>query len=139
MLTGVPGTTATATYEPASPRGIRRIFHRLTGNRKGAAVTGGKDFVPPKPTRAIQFVLPPGSSAALANNKEVDVKAEIDATGRVTRVELLSPRDEELATLAGYAASHWSFTPAKLEDRAVPGEVILHFDFSGSPASAKAR
>jgi len=138
-LAGTLGTTATATYEAVSPRGIRRILHRLTGNRKGAAVTGGKNFTPPHPIREIQFVLPPGASAALTQKKEIDVKAEVDASGRVTRIELLSPRDEELATLAGYAASHWSFAPARLEEQPVPGEVILHFDFNGSPASAKPR
>jgi Gram-negative bacterial TonB protein C-terminal len=64
----------------------------------------------------------------------MDLKASIDASGHVTRVELLSPRDEELVTLAAYAANHWSFTPARLDEQPVPGEVILHFHFDSNPA-----
>ena len=121
--------SATATYEVPNQKGIRRIIHKLAGIRKGSAVTGGKDFVPPKPLREIQFVLQPGASPILARRKEMDLKATVDASGRVTRVELLSPRDADLATLAGYAATHWSFSPAQLDEQAVPSEVILHFDF----------
>ena len=62
----------------------------------------------------------------------MDLKATVDASGRVTRVELLSPKDEELVRLAAYAAGTWSFVPAKVNDRAVPSEVILHFTFSGN-------
>jgi hypothetical protein len=131
------GSTATATYEVSNPKGIHRIIQKLTGIRKGSAVLGGKDFVPPKPIHEIQFVLPPGASPILAERKKMDLKASVDASGRVTRVELLSPRDEELATLAGYAASHWSFSPAQLDQQAVPSEVILHFEFHGGPVPAQ--
>jgi Gram-negative bacterial TonB protein C-terminal len=95
---------------------------------------GGKEFVPPRPTHELQFVLPPGGVPALAHKKQMDLKASIDASGHVTRVELLSPRDEELVTLAAYAANHWSFTPARLDEQPVPGEVILHFHFDSNPA-----
>ncbi len=133
-FTGTAGSSATATYELPNPKGIHRIFHKLAGIGRQSAVTGGKDFVPPKPVHAIQFVLPPGGVPILAQRKKLDLKASVDASGRVTRVELLSPRDEELATLAGYAASHWSFSPAQLDEQAVPSEIILHFDFSSVSA-----
>ena len=131
------GSTATATYELPNPKGIHRIIHKLAGIRRRSAVTEGKHFVPPKPLHEIQFVLPPGAIPILAQRKKMDLKASVDASGRITRVELLSPRDEELATLAGYAANHWSFSPAQLDEQAVPSEVILHFDFNGSPVPAK--
>jgi hypothetical protein len=133
-FTGTAGSSATATYEFHNPKGIHRIFHKLAGIGRQSAVTGGKDFVPPKPVHEIQFVLPPGGVPILAQRKKLDLKASVDASGRVTRVELLSPRDEELATLAGYAASHWSFSPAQLDKEAVPSEIILHFDFSSASA-----
>jgi hypothetical protein len=61
--------------------------------------------------------------------KRMDVKASVDASGRVTRVELLSPRDEDLVTLAAYAANGWRFAPAELNDELVPAKIILHFSF----------
>jgi hypothetical protein len=134
---GTVGSSATATYELPNPKGIHRIIHKLAGIGRQSAVTGGKDFVPPRPIHEIQFVLLPGSIPILAHRKKIDLKASVDASGRVTRVELLSPRDEELATLAGYAASHWSFSPAQLDEQPVPSEIILHFDFNGSPVPAK--
>ena len=62
----------------------------------------------------------------------MDLKATVDESGRVTRVQLLFPKNEELVRLAAYAASNWPFVPAKLNDKAVPGEVTLHFTFSGN-------
>jgi hypothetical protein len=138
-FTGTVGSSATATYEMPNPKGIHRIVHELAGIGRRSAVTRGKDFVPPRPIHEIQFVLPPDAVSILAQRKKIDLKADVDASGRVTRVELLSPRDEELATLAGYAASHWSFSPAQLDERAVPSEIILHFDFNGGTALAKGR
>ena len=102
--------------------GIRRI-HRNPENAEGYVVS--------RPARAITLVLPPEASAALTRGT-MDLKATVDASGRVTRVELLSPKDEELVRLAAYAASAWPFVPAKVNNRAVPSEVILHFTFSGN-------
>ena len=136
-FTETVGDSATATCEVSKPKGIHRIIHKLAGIRKGAAVTGGQDFVPPRPVHEIRFVLPSGAIPILAQGKKMDLKANVDASGRVTRVELLSPRDEELATLVGYAASRWSFSPAQLDEQAVPSEVVLHFDFHGGPVPSK--
>ncbi len=131
---GTIGNTATATWESPSPKGVRRIINKLPGLRRHSVVAGGKEFVPPRPIHEVQFVLPPGGIPALARTKQMDLKASIDASGHVTRVELLSPRDEELVTLAAYAANHWSFAPARLDEQPVPGEVILHFHFDSNPA-----
>ena len=131
------GRSATATYESPNPNGIRRMINKLAGIGRRSAVNGGKNFVPARPIHEIAFMLPPGAIPILAQRKKMDLRASVDASGRVTRVELLSPRDEELATLAGYAASHWSFSPAQLDGQAAPSEIILHFDFNGGPAAAK--
>ena len=93
--------------------------------------------MPPQPIHNIQFVLPPGGVLALAQNKQIDLKASVDASGHVTRVELISPRDEELVTLAAYAASDWKFAPAHLDEQAVPAEVILHFHFDNDAVPEK--
>ena len=134
---GTIGSTATATCEAYNPKGIRRIVSKLSGLRRHSAAAGGKEFVPPRPIHAVQFVLPPGGIPVLAQKKQMDLKASIDASGHVTRVELLSPRDEELVTLAAYAANHWNFAPARLDDQPVPGEVILHFHFDSNLAPEK--
>ena len=62
----------------------------------------------------------------------MELKASVNEAGGVTRVELLSPKDEELVRLSSYAASDWSFIPARVNDKPVPSEVILHFDFRGN-------
>ena len=90
------------------------------------------DFVPPKPLRDITFTLPPGASPRLMQKKQMDLKASVDETGRVTRVELLAIPDEELVKLASYAASDWHFQPARLNAKPVLSEVILHFKFNGN-------
>jgi hypothetical protein len=122
--------TATATYEPVRPSGLQRMIHKVPGLRRlNPSSTGGKGFVPPRPIHDIQFVLPADASPALMQKKRMDVKASVDASGRVTRVELLSPRDEDLVTLAAYAANGWRFAPAELNDELVPAKIILHFSF----------
>ncbi len=92
VFTATAGSTATATYELPNPKGIHRIFHKLAGIGRQSPVTGGKNFVPPRPVHEIQFVLPPGGIPILAQRKKMDLKASVDASGRITRVELLSPK-----------------------------------------------
>ena len=62
----------------------------------------------------------------------MDLRAFVDQSGRVTRVQLLSPKSEELVDVAANAASNWPFIPAKLNDMTIPSEVILHFTFGGN-------
>lgn len=90
-----------------------------------------KGFVAARPAREITLVLPAEARAILTQNR-MDLKASVDESGRVTRVQLLAPKDEELVRLASYAASDWPFVPAKLNDKAVPSEVILHFNFGSN-------
>jgi len=62
----------------------------------------------------------------------MDLRAFVDESGRVTRVQLLSPKDERLVDAAANAASNWPFVPAKLNDISIPSEVTLHFNFGGN-------
>lgn len=122
----------TATLEPVRPALVRRMLGKVPGLRRihqSPANTDG--YVAPRPAREINLVLPPEARAALTQGT-MDLKATVNESGHVTRVQLLSPKDEELVRLAAYAAGSWPFVPAKINDEAVPGEVILHFKFSGN-------
>ena len=124
---------ATASYEPSRPNRLKRLIHEVPGLRKlNPASADSKGFVPPRPLHDIQISLPPETRTVLMQKKQMDLKASVNASGRVTRVELLSPRDEYLANLASYNAAAWRFAPAKLNDQPVPSEVILHFRFDAS-------
>jgi outer membrane biosynthesis protein TonB len=122
----------TATAEPARPALVRRVLGRVPGLRRIRQSPANTDgYVAPRPVREISLVLPPAARAALPQGT-MDLKATVNEVGHVTRVQLLSPKDEELVRLAAYAAGSWPFVPAKINDEAVPGEVILHFTFSGN-------
>jgi hypothetical protein len=121
---------ATASYEPAKPNRVKRLIHEVPGLRKlSPSVADGKGFVPPRPLHDIQISLPPDTSTVLMQERRMDLKASVDASGRVTRVELLFPRGKYLATLAAYNATRWRFVPAELNDHPVSSEIILHFRF----------
>ena len=130
---------ATATYEPVKPNSFRRVIQKVPVLRRlDPSSTGGQGFAPPQPLHDIRFALPPDAIPMLMRKKQMDLKASVDASGRVTRVQLLSPRDEDLVTRAADAANAWRFAPAQLNGHPVPGEVILHFSFDDSPAAQAA-
>jgi hypothetical protein len=93
------------------------------------SVADGKGFVPPRPLHDIQISLPPDTSGVLMQEKRMDLKASVDASGRVTHVELSFPRNKYLAQLAAYNATGWRFATAELNDHPVSSEIILHFRF----------
>jgi Gram-negative bacterial TonB protein C-terminal len=67
----------------------------------------------------------------------MNVKASINESGRVTRVELLAPKDRWLVNLAAYVACNWKFAPALRNDINVSSEVILHFRFDSDRATPR--
>jgi len=122
---------AIATYEMAKPSRLKRVIKTVPGLRRITRDSDiGEGFVPPHPLDKITIVLPPGASPAAIEQKGMDVKASINEFGRVIRVELLEPKDEELVNLAAYAANGWRFTPARRNDITVASLVILHFKFN---------
>jgi TonB family protein len=130
ILTYKTCCVGTATFEPARPALVRRMLGKVPGLRRihqNPANTDG--YVAPRPAREISLVLPPEARAALIRGT-MDLKATVNESGHVTRIELLSPKNDELVRLAAYAAGSWPFVPAKVDDEAVPGDVILHFTFS---------
>jgi len=88
-------------------------------------------FVPPKPVREFKPALTESEAAWLQRPVPIDVKVYVGETGKVEFAEVLTNgRRSELASEAVYAARKWTFTPARMGDEAVPGEVILHFRFA---------
>lgn len=127
---------STATYEPVRPNGFQRALQKVPGLRRldmdPAAEPG---YAPPQPVRDVRFAITPDSSPMLMRAGRMDLRATVDASGRVTRVALLSPRDEKLADLVAAAAREWRFAPAEVNGSPVPGDVMLHFDFDNTPAA----
>lgn len=119
----------TATAEPAKPARLDRVLQKIPGLRRiHRSPDGDGGYVAARPAHRILLMLPPESRAALGDGT-MDLKATVNESGAVTRVELLSPKNEELVRLAAYAASDWRFVPARSNDKTVPSEVILHFSF----------
>ena len=68
---------------------------------------------------------------AQTQHPNVDVKVWIDDTGQVTKAELLSDDVEpDVADIASNAAYKWTFEPARLSDRPVSSEMVMHFHFA---------
>lgn len=132
--TGVPvpfrekPVVGTATFQPAKQGGLKRVLGALRIHQKPE---GQEGFVAAKPVRDITLVLP-AEMRSILQQGGMDLKATVDESGHVTRVQLLSPKDDELIRLAAYAAGSWPFTPARVNDRPVPSEILVHFNFGGN-------
>ena len=83
----------TATFEPARPALLKRVLGKVPGLRRIHQNPANADgYLPPRPARPISMVLPPETGAALTQGT-MDLKATVNESGRVTRVELLSPKN----------------------------------------------
>ena len=97
-----------------------------------------REFLPPKPIRETTPAVPAELRRTLKSEVKLDVRTYIDQSGKVTYAEMLSninEADRDLASLAVFDARHWEFTPARLGERIVPGQAILHYRF-GNPLMA---
>ncbi len=103
-----------------------------------------QDYVPPAPLRNPAPADSP--RRAMARDVNIDVKVYVNPAGKVDYSEVLSnvvEADRDLAALAMFSARRWEFVPARSGDEAVPGEVILHYQFgpgvrpAGNPAVAE--
>ena len=89
------------------------------------------DYVPPAALRNPGLTSPPQRSVSREVN--IDVKVYVNPAGKVDYSEVLSKvaePDRDLAASALFSARRWEFVPARDGDGTVPGEVILHYQFT---------
>ena len=89
-------------------------------------------YTPPRPIRRPQPVLPAAVANLVAAEADVDVKVQIDETGRVVIAEPLPtsrPVSSSLVGAARSAAMLWRFEPARQGAQRVPSVLILRFQY----------
>jgi hypothetical protein len=121
-------------YEPVKTARLQRVIQRVPGLRRiGKNTDSEEELIPPHPLHEIKWAVPFGLNSSSGGPRHVSLKADIDESGGVTRVELLAPKSEDLLTRAADAAGAWKFTPARVNDKAVASQIILHFWFEDRP------
>lgn len=89
-------------------------------------------ILPPKAIRQSKPVLPPTVKAMLKRRVDIQIRVNIDASGKVVRAEPVASQtglNPYLSTTAANAARLWIFQPARRGDAPVPSEMILQFSF----------
>jgi len=88
-------------------------------------------YVQPRPIRqAAPSVSLQLLRALITKDTQVEVKAYVDATGRVTRADVVSTNFHRLLTTAVTdAARKWAFEPARMGGKPVAGEAKIVFLF----------
>ena len=124
------------TYEPAEESGLRRVISKIPLVRS-LQKNSSKDrdrFVPAKPVRRVQPSVPAKLHRELDREIPIDVRVYIDESGSVWRKEIVASDvpDQRFVSLAMNAAEKWDFKPARLNDRNVSSEMILHFRFKNA-------
>lgn len=97
-----------------------------------ATLSSAVPFVPPRPIRESQPSLPPSVRALVTSLVEVQVKVDIDESGRVVKAEPVAstgPVSSFLVSAARNAAQLWIFEPARRGDQAVLSQMILKFQY----------
>ena len=120
---------------------LRVSVEPVPGSRRNIPLIGKRypraDYVPPAPLRNPGRPSPPHRNVTRAVN--INVKVYVNPSGKVDYSEVLSKvaeTDRDLAAFAMFAARRWEFVPARDAGGTVPGEVILHYQFSpGTPAA----
>ncbi len=95
-------------------------------------LSGAPRYVPARPVRQTQPVLPAAVRNLIAALVEVDVKVRIDDTGRVVKAEPLpnrAPVSSSLVAAARNAAMLWRFEPARRGSQPVPSDLVLKFQY----------
>jgi TonB family protein len=122
----VPAQTASAQLAPAPAR-------EPESKRAGAS------YVQPRPLRQSPPSVPPQLLRALiVKDTQVEVKAYVDATGKVTRAEVLSGVTHRLLINAvTEAAQRWTFAPAQMDGKPVAAEARIIFLFRVPPSQLR--
>ena len=89
-------------------------------------------YTPPIAIRQIAPLVPENVRRSIKEDVIVQVRVNVDATGKVTGatpVEASNPVAEALARAAVSSIRHWQFEPARRGGDKVPGDVVLSFTF----------
>jgi periplasmic protein TonB len=108
---------------PASPAGAPPSAQPLS-----APVTRS-DYVPARPVRQVKPATPSNVRKLISEDVQINVRVEIDATGRVVRAEPVSTKQDYLTSLALEAARQWRFSPARQGTRNVSSSAVVGFQF----------
>jgi hypothetical protein len=131
-----PGIMSEVTYEPAEESGLHRVISKipLVRSLQKNSLKDGDRFVPAKPVRRVQPSVPAKLHRELDREIPIDVRVYIDESGSVWRKEIVASDvpDQRFVSLAMNAAEKWDFKPARLNDRNVSSEMILHFRFKNA-------
>jgi len=124
----------TRSSAPSSAPAVLRSNERSPAlEMKPSRVLSGKGEV-------LDQVLPQVSAKALATihgTVRIAVRAHVDAAGTVTHAELEAPGPSKyFAGLAEQAARNWTFSPPEVDQRSVPSEWLIRFEFTQSGAKA---
>jgi len=132
----VPGRSGARTQSLRPPAAAEISFQPIPvspSRSRRTAPRAESGFVPAKPVKQT----PPAPTEEMSRNLTqpvfVDLRIRIAKSGRVRRGELV-PRGRETAfdTLARNAASRWQFQPARMNNRPVESEMLVHFLFRPS-------
>ena len=128
-----PPLVSVVSVEPAEPgiliRGINACLRAESS--APAQLQGGEQLARRVLCARSSLNSPPSWSLENPSPASVDVKVWIDKSGQVTKAELLSDSsDSAVADLAANAALKWTFEPARLSDRPVSSEMVMHFRFA---------
>jgi TonB family protein len=73
---------------------------------------------------------------AIRGHVKVGIRVEVDPEGNVSQASIDSPGPSPyFANQALHAAQNWTFTPAKVDDRAVASTWLLQFEFGRSQSA----
>jgi periplasmic protein TonB len=88
------------------------------------------DYIPPRPVRQVKPSTPSNVRQLISEDVQINVKVEIDATGRVVRAEPVSKEKQDFLTaLAVEAARQWRFSPARQGSQNVSSSAVVGFQF----------
>jgi TonB family protein len=128
-----PDEATRASVPTSAPAVLRSTDRSPSLEAKASRVVSGKGEV-------LDQVLPQASSKALATIRgtvRVAIRARVDAAGSVTSAELEAPGPSKyFAGLAENAARKWVFSPPEVDQRSVPSEWLIRFEFTQGAARA---
>jgi protein TonB len=88
------------------------------------------DYTPPRPVRQVKPATPSNVRNLISEDVQINVRVEIDATGRVVRAEPASKEKQDFLTaLAVEAARQWRFSPARQGSQNVSSSAVVGFQF----------